>query len=98
MQAVEERQGLKIACVEEVAYHCGFFNETQLRQLADHCAAAYGDYLRGVLRTSGGNSNYLQFDGPDSLKQSWVSLRIDAVHGQETTGRWLSGMEGAAME
>ncbi len=47
MATMERRQGLKIACVEEVAYNMGFINARQLRRLA---AAAghnsYGAYLR----------------------------------------------------
>jgi glucose-1-phosphate thymidylyltransferase len=44
--AIEKRQGLKIACPEEVAFHCGFIDHSQLRSLADEYRNSYGDYLR----------------------------------------------------
>ncbi|MCL4138907.1 UNVERIFIED_CONTAM: hypothetical protein GTU68_012913 [Idotea baltica] len=46
--AVEKRQGLKIACLEEVAYKQGFINRDQLLLLADEFNNDYGDYLRSV--------------------------------------------------
>lgn len=50
IQTLEERQGLKIACVEEIAYHQGYINALQLRQLAEPLAkSSYGRYLLKVL-------------------------------------------------
>jgi glucose-1-phosphate thymidylyltransferase len=46
--AVEKRQGLKIACLEEVAFNSHFIDETQLLKLADQYKNDYGDYLRTV--------------------------------------------------
>ena len=47
---VEDRQGLKIACVEEVAHHMGFIDADQVRALADHVGNAdYADYLRRLV-------------------------------------------------
>ena len=34
IQTIEKRQGLKIACPEEIAYRCGFIDEVQLERLA----------------------------------------------------------------
>ena len=49
VQTVEERQGLKIACVEEVAYHMGFVDASQLRCLAEPFPKTeYGAYLRRI--------------------------------------------------
>ncbi len=49
VQTIEERQGLKIACLEEVAFHKGFIDANQLRAIAAECPSHYGDYLRALL-------------------------------------------------
>jgi glucose-1-phosphate thymidylyltransferase len=50
VQTLEHRQGLKIACIEEIAYLKGFIDASQFRQLIDACGATeYGAYLRRVL-------------------------------------------------
>jgi len=47
---IEKRQGLKIACVEEVAYNMGFITKDDLRQLASNVPnGAYKDYLFSLL-------------------------------------------------
>ena len=46
VSAVEKRQGLKIACLEEIAYVNGFIQAEQLIQLADQYNNTYGEYLR----------------------------------------------------
>ena len=49
VRVIEERQGTKIGCIEEVAYYMGFINQVQLLQLADDYAkSGYGEYLRQV--------------------------------------------------
>ena len=35
METIEKRQGLKIACVEEVAYRMGYITDAQMRKLAE---------------------------------------------------------------
>lgn len=46
---IEHRQGLKVACLEEVAWRMGFIDESQLNQLIDRLPKAeYRDYLRLV--------------------------------------------------
>ena len=48
--AIEARQGLKVSCVEEIAYNRGFINKEQLLKLADEYRKnPYGDYLRALV-------------------------------------------------
>ena len=50
IETIERRQGLKIACPEEVAWRTGFIDAAQLEALArQHEKSSYGDYLRRVL-------------------------------------------------
>ncbi len=51
VQTVEKRQGLKIACPEEIAYRMGYISAEQLEKLAASLAkSGYGQYLQQVLR------------------------------------------------
>lgn len=50
VETIESRQGLKIACIEEVAYHMGFIGPDELGKLADGLKNDYGRYLQAVLR------------------------------------------------
>ena len=51
IEAVESRQGLKIACVEEVAYRMGYIDAAQVEHLAqDLRQTGYGQYLLHLLR------------------------------------------------
>lgn len=50
VEVVESRQGLKIACLEEIAYRMGYIDANQLRSLAEPLAKSdYGTYLLGLL-------------------------------------------------
>jgi len=50
VQVVEERQGLKIGCIEEVAWRTGFIDDNQLEKLAYPLVkSGYGDYLMRLL-------------------------------------------------
>jgi len=54
IRVVEERQGLKIACPEEIAFRMGYINAEQLLALARPLAkSGYGIYLEGLLRDAG---------------------------------------------
>jgi len=51
VQVIEERQGLKIGCIEEVAYHKGFINAQQLRKIAKPLLkSGYGEYLMNLIK------------------------------------------------
>jgi glucose-1-phosphate thymidylyltransferase len=50
VETIESRQGLKIACLEEIAYRMGFITTDQAEKLADKIPNDYGNYLREVIR------------------------------------------------
>ena len=51
VQVIEERQGLKIGCIEEIAYRKGFIDATQLEKVAQPLLkSGYGDYLMEILK------------------------------------------------
>ncbi len=53
MQTIERRQGLKIACVEEIAFRKEFIGRDQLEALAEPLAKSeYGEYLLRVAAES----------------------------------------------
>ncbi|WP_342304743.1 glucose-1-phosphate thymidylyltransferase RfbA [Methanolobus sp. ZRKC5] len=53
VQTIEQRQGYKIACLEEIAYNNGWINAEQVRMIADLLKKTdYGAYLEGVLNES----------------------------------------------
>lgn len=49
IKTIEDRQGLKIGCIEEVAYRMKYINKAQLVKLANGFQTSYGEYLRGLL-------------------------------------------------
>ena len=50
IQTIEHRQGLKVACPEEIAFRQGYITARQLEALADALGkSSYGDYLRRIL-------------------------------------------------
>ena len=51
IQAIEERQGLMVACPEEVAYTMGFIDAERVRDAAERMRGnSYGQYLRRLLK------------------------------------------------
>ena len=53
VQTIEKRQGLKVACPEEIAYRGGFIDAGQLETLAAGIRNGYGEYLREILANPG---------------------------------------------
>jgi len=50
IKTIETRQGLKVACPEEIAYRKGFIDADQVRVLAEPLARnQYGQYLLGLI-------------------------------------------------
>ncbi len=51
VQTIEQRQGLKIACIEEIAFAKGFISETELATLAEKMPnSSYGQYVKNLLK------------------------------------------------
>nr|MBP6549843.1 glucose-1-phosphate thymidylyltransferase [Flavobacterium sp.] len=51
VQVLEERQGLKVGCIEEIAWRQGFISSEQLRAIAEPLLkSGYGDYLLQLLK------------------------------------------------
>ena len=51
VQVIEERQGLKVGCIEEIAWRQGFISEQQLKDMAEPLKkSGYGEYLLGLLK------------------------------------------------
>ena len=53
IETIEVRQGLKIACIEEIAFRKKFISAQQLAILADEVRGGYQDYLRDLVSSSG---------------------------------------------
>jgi glucose-1-phosphate thymidylyltransferase len=52
VKTIEDRQGLKIACIEEIAYRMGYIDEDQLRRLAEPLKkSGYGEYLLDIIES-----------------------------------------------
>ncbi|HUU40114.1 MAG TPA: glucose-1-phosphate thymidylyltransferase RfbA [Desulfatiglandales bacterium] len=63
IHAIEQRQGLKIACLEEIAYRMGYISADQLEKIAVSMKeSAYGQYLLGTLDDRAGSRRMLLED------------------------------------
>lgn len=52
VEVIEERQGLKIGCIEEIAYRSGYIDDNQLLRLAERLGkSGYGTYLKALVGT-----------------------------------------------
>ena len=57
VQSIEERQGLMLACLEEIAWRLGYISDDELRGMAAGLATtAYGEYLRGLVPREGSHA------------------------------------------
>jgi len=55
VQAIQDRQGLKVSCLEEIAFRMGYISDTELEHLAqDMLKNSYGQYLMDVVREARG--------------------------------------------
>jgi glucose-1-phosphate thymidylyltransferase len=53
VQVIEQRQGIKIACIEEIAYRKGFISRKQLEEMAQPLLkSGYGEYLMKIVNES----------------------------------------------
>lgn len=60
VQAIQERQGLKISCVEEIAYRLGYINKEELADLASEMMGnEYGRYLMNLIAEDENNNKLL---------------------------------------
>jgi glucose-1-phosphate thymidylyltransferase len=51
VQVIEERQGLKVGCIEEIAFKNGFINAEQLEKIAQPLTkSGYGNYLLSLIK------------------------------------------------
>lgn len=50
IEIIEKRQGLKIGCIEEIAWRNGYISDSQLLKLANKYPNSYGEYLKNLLR------------------------------------------------
>lgn len=73
IRTLEQRQGLKVGCPEEVAWRQGWINDEQLEKLSQPLLkSGYGDYLLQMLQESGSDHALLQ--------RNLDSQRLEKVH------------------
>jgi len=50
IQTIEKRQGLKVSCIEEIAFRMGFINKIQLeKSIQPYIQTSYGKYIKNLL-------------------------------------------------
>ena len=89
VRVIEHRQGIKIACVEEVAYRMGFIGRDQLLELVEPLKkSGYGDYLSSVAEER--PSEFLSVDGKGRRgepSQSCGAVALTASEGAQSIRR-----------
>ena len=68
VETVQHRQGLCIACLEEVAYRMGFIALAQVDELARDVHSSYGQYLRELVRAEAGGRRRESRDGEEDIE------------------------------
>jgi len=77
IQTLEHRQGFKVACVEEIAYHQGYIDAAQLYRLAQPLAkSSYGKYLMALLKTEADPANLLEHSLNNTMKSRLVPVLV----------------------
>ena len=77
IQTLEHRQGFKVACVEEIAYHQGYIDAAQLYRLAQPLAkSSYGKYLMALLKTEADPANLLEHSLDNTMKSRLVPVLV----------------------
>lgn len=67
---IERRQGLKVACLEEVAYNMGYIDDEQLQRLAKEAPYdGYGDYLKDLVQRSRSAHEWQHRDSEQGLSE-----------------------------
>jgi glucose-1-phosphate thymidylyltransferase len=64
VETIEARQGLKIACIEEVAFRMGFISATQVEDLARKLPNDYGRYLQALLQEARSSPGFTESLAP----------------------------------
>ncbi|GAX44188.1 glucose-1-phosphate thymidylyltransferase [Tolypothrix sp. NIES-4075] len=79
IQTLEQRQGFKIACIEEIAYRQGYIDADQLYQLAKPLAkSGYGRYLMNIINSDTHTAQVQQLDWVSSangFKQEFAEIK-----------------------
>ncbi|MGI8501737.1 MAG: glucose-1-phosphate thymidylyltransferase RfbA [Hassallia sp.] len=79
IQTLEQRQGFKIACIEEIAYRQGYIDADQLYQLAKPLAkSGYGRYLMDIINSESHTAQVQQFNqvaSTNGLKQEFAEIK-----------------------
>jgi len=79
IQTLEQRQGFKIACIEEIAYRQGYIDADQLYQLAKPLAkSGYGRYLMDIINSDSHTAQVQQLDwvaSANGFKQEFAEIK-----------------------
>ncbi len=63
VQAIQERQGLKIACIEEIAFRLGYIDKVQLKNIASEMLKnGYGQYLMDIMHEKESKNNVVKIN------------------------------------